>query len=98
MTAIIPLEDENQWGASFKTAPQPPLTVPHLPPAPSYEKGAFQDGGNTEVLMEDAESEKNQLTISIDRRQNLLLERWPPIWPKDLDYPIIHLFSEVAKH
>ena len=93
-----PFRGRKPVGSVSQNRPQPPFPVPHLPPAPSYEEGTFQDGRNTEVLMKNAESEKNQLTISIDRRQILLLEIWPQIWPKDLDYPLIHLFSEVAKH
>ena len=85
LTAIIPLGDGNQWGASLKIAPSPPFLHRTSPPTPSYEEGTFQDGRNTEVLMKNAESDKNQLTIKIDRRQNLLLERWPPIWPKAMD-------------
>ena len=93
-----PFRGREPVGSVLQNRPSatPYCTTP--PPSAKLKKGAFQDGGNTEVLMEDAESEKRQLTISIDRRQSLLLERWPPIWPKDLDYPLIHLFSEVAKH
>ena len=98
MTAIIPLGDENQWGASFKTAPQPPLTALHLPPAPSYERGAFQDGGSTEALMENTKFQGNQLINTIDRKQIPLWTIWPTIWPEDLDYPLLHCFSEVVKY
>ena len=80
---------QNRPPSPFCTAPPPQRQV--------MKRGHFQDGRNTEVFMKTTEPDKNQLTIKIDRRHNLLLERWPTFWPKAMDQPPIHLFSEVAK-
>ena len=67
-----PFRGRKPVGSVSQNRPQPPLFAPHLPPAPSYEEGTFQDGRNTEVFMKTAELDQNQLTIKIDQSQNLL--------------------------